>query len=70
MAPIRAIEEEILLVLDAAKTVEDMNVPGYRLHPLIGTRKGFWSVRVTGNRRIIGRFENGTAFDVDLIDYH
>ena len=44
--------------------------PGWRLHPLVGDLAGFWSVTVTGNRRIIFRFEQGRAFDVDLIDYH
>lgn len=41
-----------------------------RLHPLKGGLKGYWSIRVTGNWRIIFRFENGNAYDVDLIDYH
>ncbi len=50
--------------------VEEADIPGYRLHPLTGSLKGFWSVRVTGNWRIIFRFENGTAWDVDLKDYH
>jgi proteic killer suppression protein len=44
--------------------------PGWRLHPLTGDLAGFWSVTVTANRRIIFRFEQGRAFDVDLIDYH
>ena len=48
-----------------------MDVPGLRLHPLKGEFEGFWSVRVTGNWRIIWRFdEDGDATDVDLIDYH
>ena len=62
--------EEILSILDAAETIEEMDIPGYRLHPLIGKFKGFWSIRVTGNCRIIFRFEQGEAFDVDLIDDH
>ncbi|MBN9125087.1 MAG: type II toxin-antitoxin system RelE/ParE family toxin [Nitrosospira sp.] len=44
-------------------------MPGYRLHPLTGDLKGFWSIRVTGNWRIIFRFENGAVRDLDLIDY-
>jgi proteic killer suppression protein len=44
--------------------------PGWRLHPLSGDLAGFWSVTVTGNRRIIFRFEQGRALDVDLIDDH
>ena len=60
----------ILARLNEAITVRDMGLPGYRLHPLKGELAGFWSVTVSGNWRIIFRFENGSAFDVDLIDYH
>jgi proteic killer suppression protein len=62
--------ERILLILDHAETVNDMDIPGYRLHPLTGDRKGAWSIRVTGNWRITFRFEAGNVFDVDLEDYH
>lgn len=62
--------ENILARLDAANSSHGMDVPGYRLHSLSGDMKGFWSVKVTGNYRIIFRFENGTAHDVDLLDYH
>jgi len=41
-----------------------------RLHPLKGELTGFWSVSVSGNWRVIFRFESGTAYDVELIDYH
>jgi len=47
-----------------------MNLPTFRLHPLTGDLKGFWSVTVRANWRIIFRFKDGNAFDVDLIDYH
>lgn len=60
----------ILARLNEAMTVQDMGLPGYRLHPLKGELDGFWSVTVSGNWRIIFRFENGSAYDVDLIDYH
>jgi proteic killer suppression protein len=43
--------------------------PGLGAHPLKGDLAGFWSVTITGNRRIIFRFGEG-AFDVDLLDYH
>ena len=56
--------------LNEAMTVQDMGLPGYRLHPLKGNLAGFWSVTVSGNWRIIFRFEHGMAYDVDLIDYH
>jgi toxin HigB-1 len=62
--------ENILGLLDAAERVEDMDLPTLRLHPLVGDLKGFWSVVVRANWRIIFRFEAGDAFDVDLTDYH
>ncbi|MCC6454953.1 MAG: type II toxin-antitoxin system mRNA interferase toxin, RelE/StbE family [Caldilineaceae bacterium] len=62
--------EEILTVLDSADSIEEADVAGYRLYPLTGNLKGYWSVRVTGNWRIIFRFEEGSAEDVDLVDYH
>lgn len=62
--------EIILGLLDVAQKIEDMNVRSFRLHPLTGDLKGFWSVTVRANWRIIFRFENGKATDVDLVDYH
>lgn len=62
--------EEILSLLEAAKYTEELQLPGYRLHRLTGDLSGFWSIRVTGNWRIIFRFEQGKAYDVDLVDYH
>lgn len=59
-----------LSLLDSAKTIEEMRIPGYRLHSLTGDLKGYWSITVSGNWRIIFRFENGDAHDVELIDYH
>ena len=44
--------------------------PRFRLHPLMGCRTGQWSVRVAGHWRVVFRFEDGDAVDVDLIDYH
>jgi len=62
--------ENILFVLSRARRPEDMNLPGFRLHRLKGDLKGFWSVIVRANWRVIFHFEGGDAFDVDLIDYH
>ena len=62
--------ENILFVLDNAAQPEDLDLPGFRLHPLSGALANFWSVRVSANWRIIFRFEYGDAFDVDLVDYH
>ena len=62
---------DILLAIDEAQRPQDVGLfPGWRLHALKGDLKGFWSVSVTGNWRVIFRFEKGDAFDVDLVDYH
>jgi toxin HigB-1 len=61
---------DILVRLDAAGMPADMNLPGFRLHPLKGEFKGFWAVTVRANWRVLFRFENGDALDVDYIDYH
>lgn len=60
----------ILTRLDAATRPEMMQVPGYHLHALTGKWKGFWSVRVDKNYRIIFRFEDENVQDVNYIDYH
>jgi antitoxin HigA-1 len=62
--------KRILARLDEATEVSSMALPGFGLHPLKGKLKGFWAVRVSGNWRIVFRFENGNAYDVDLTDYH
>ncbi|MHB8382743.1 MAG: type II toxin-antitoxin system RelE/ParE family toxin [Candidatus Binataceae bacterium] len=62
--------ENILFVLSRARRPEDLNLPGFRLHRLKGSQKAFWSVTVRANWRIVFRFEEGDARDVDLIDYH
>ena len=60
----------ILPLIDEAVSIETINVAGLRLHPLTGELKGFWSVTLRANWRIIFRFEDGVVFDVDLVDYH
>lgn len=60
----------LLGVLATATTASEMNVIGARLHPLKGKLKDYWSVSVSGNWRLIFRFDNNNATDVDLIDYH
>ena len=62
--------EDILAFLDIAEQPQDLDKPGYNLHRLKGNFKGFWSVKVSGNWRIIFRFKDGDALDVNLIDYH
>ena len=56
--------------LDDASEPADLDLPGYRLHPLKGDLKGFWSILISANWRIIFRFEESDAYNVDLIDYH
>ena len=60
----------LLSALDTATCIEDMDIPGFRLHPLKGDRKGTWAVSVSGNRRITFEFENGNAHKVNYEDYH
>ena len=60
----------ILGLLDASGSPFDMDIPGFRLHPLSGDMRGYYSVRVSGNWRVTFRFEDGHAVDVDYLDYH
>ncbi|TFF40077.1 type II toxin-antitoxin system RelE/ParE family toxin [Mucilaginibacter psychrotolerans] len=63
--------KRVLSALDTAKNLDPIKaIPGYRLHLLSGELKGFWSVTITGNYRIIFRFEDENAFDIDYVDYH
>ena len=62
--------KQILALLDAATTVDGLDVQSFRLHALKGELKGFWSITVRANWRVIFKFENGNASDVDLVDYH
>ena len=56
--------------LDAAEVVQDMDAPGYGLHPLKGKLAGHWSAKVSGNWRLTFRFEDGHAYVVNYQDYH
>jgi proteic killer suppression protein len=60
----------MLTALDACTGPDGMNMPGFRLHPLKGERKGEWSTSVSGNWRLTFSFEKEDAVDVDLEDYH
>ena len=60
----------ILFRLQEASQPRSADAPGFRLHPLTGDRASQWSVRVSGNWRVVFRFEAGEVVDVDLIDYH
>ena len=62
---------DVLAAIDTAEEPGEVGLfPGWRLHPLKGNLKGFWSVTISGNWRIVFRFEKGDAHDLDLIDYH
>lgn len=61
---------DLLDRLNASRAVKDMNFPGSGLHPLKGKLQGYWSVKVSGNWRVIFQFKDGDAFNVDYVDYH
>jgi proteic killer suppression protein len=56
--------------LDIAKTADDMNVPGWRLHPLVGDLAGHFSIFVNGNWRVTFKFEGDDVVLADYQDYH
>ena len=59
-----------LTALDTAQSIDDMDIPGFRLHPLQGTDCDRWSIWVNGNWRITFEFRDGNAFVLDYEDYH
>jgi proteic killer suppression protein len=59
----------LLAALDTAQSIEDMNVPGFRLHPLKGSGQKRWSVWVSGNWRLTFAFSDGHAYVLDYEDY-
>ena len=60
----------LLAALDTATSIEDMDIPGFRLHPLKGEERSRWSVWVNGNRRVTFEFKDGHAYVLDYEDYH
>ncbi|NMF98196.1 type II toxin-antitoxin system RelE/ParE family toxin [Aromatoleum toluolicum] len=62
--------QRLLVRLDLSRAPEDMNVPGWRLHPLAGDLAGHYAVTVNGNWRLTFRFEGEDAVLVDYQDYH
>ncbi|MCL2525008.1 MAG: type II toxin-antitoxin system RelE/ParE family toxin [Betaproteobacteria bacterium] len=62
--------KQILALLNGAITINDVNAPGLRLHPLKGDLNGFWAVTVQANWRVIFQFEDGNAYVVNYLDYH
>jgi len=59
-----------LAALDTSQCIEDMEIPGFKLHALKGKLKGRWSISVSGNWRITFEFRDGNAFVLDYEDYH
>ena len=59
-----------LEVLDAATSLRDLDLPGFRLETLKGDRKGQYSIRINVQYRICFRWLDGDAHDVDIVDYH
>lgn len=60
----------VLGVLDQAQSWQDADLPGYRLHPLKGDKAEFWSITISGNWRVIFRFDGLDVELVDYVDYH
>jgi len=60
-----------LNLIDAAETIDDLNVPpGNRLEQLSGDRSGQWSIRINQQWRICFEWQNGDAYNVEIVDYH
>lgn len=59
-----------LAALDTAQVIADMDIPGFRLHPLKGHARGRWSIWVDGNWRLTFEFRDGHAYALDYEDYH
>ena len=59
-----------LAALDSAQKIEDLDIPGYQLHPLKGKRKGIWSISVSGNWRLTFEFIEGNVYILNYEDYH
>ncbi len=59
-----------LAVLNTAKTIDDIDIPGYRLHKMKGARQEDWSITVSGNWRITFHFTEGNAYNINYEDYH
>lgn len=59
-----------LAAIDTAYVIEDINLPGFKLHPLKGDRAGIWSITVNGNWRITFEFRDGNAYILNYEDYH
>lgn len=61
---------DVLAVLDRSRGPADVDLPGFRLHRLKGEQKGYYAIWISGNWRVTFRFDEGSAADVDYVDYH
>jgi toxin HigB-1 len=59
-----------LIALETAQSIEDMNIPGFRLHPLKGRFKDRWAISVSANWRLTFEFREGHVYVLDYEDYH
>jgi proteic killer suppression protein len=59
-----------LIALDTATVINDIDLPGFRLHPLKGNKEGLWSIEVNKNWRITFEFKTGDVYVVNYEDYH
>lgn len=59
-----------LTALDTSQTIDDMDIPGFALHPLKGDMRGRWAISVSGNWRPTFEFRDGNAHVLDYEDYH
>jgi len=59
-----------LAAIDTAQVIDDIDLPGFRLHPLKGSRSGIWSISVSGNWRITFEFRDGNGYILNYEDYH
>jgi toxin HigB-1 len=59
-----------LIAMDTATNIQDIDLPGFRLHPLKGDKAGLWAIDVSKNWRITFKFQDGSVYVVDYEDYH
>lgn len=60
----------LLAAVDTAQAIQDVDIPGFRLHALKGSERGRWSIWVNGNWRLTFEFREGDAYILDYEDYH
>jgi len=67
----RAVAERKLAMLHRASVIDDLRIPpNNRLEKLSGDRAGQWSIRINGQWRLCFEWQDGQAFNVEIVDYH